>query len=75
MKPPCLKCLIHANSECKFNVFCMYHCQARITYCRYIDKLIRNSYLAVDPSDQELRYHVEPTDDVKDLLQEIYFQE
>ena len=75
MEPPCLTCLIHTNGECKFNVFCMRLCQARIDYCRYIDKLIENSYLAVDTADQEERYYVEPTDDVKELLQETYFQE
>lgn len=71
-----MTCQIHTNGECKYNVFCMYRCQARINYCRYIDKLINNSYLAIDPADEELRYHIESRDnDIRELLQEAHIQE
>ena len=76
MEPPCLTCQIHTSGECKYNPFCMYRCQARIDYCQYIDKLIDNSYLAIDSADQELRYQIESRDnEIRELLQETYFQE
>ena len=71
MTPPCLHCQIHHNKECKYNVFCIEHCKARIQYSRYIDKLIENSYLAVDYEDEGSRYDIQQTSEIKKLFQEI----
>lgn len=76
MEPPCLKCQIHSSGECKYNIVCTRFCQARIDYCNYIDRLIDNSYLAVDPSNHQHRYHIDSrNNDIKELLQETYIQE
>jgi hypothetical protein len=51
MKPPCLNCCIHKDKEDKkYNVFCLYHCHARIRYASYIDRSLQYSYYAVDQS-------------------------
>ena len=54
MTPPCLHCIIHTNCECKYNVFCIVHCKARLKYAEYVHKLIQYNYEAINPAGEDI---------------------